>query len=118
MYGVPAGHRQVTKYKIARLSFSDKPDELHCFGYQSPRTDDWIWSTTIQLDSIQIVREKMDGTFYRFRTKSGSEYLAYGYDESPINYPSEERLTGWFNADSMRVLTEQEWKEIVNAKED
>lgn len=113
MIGIPAGYRSVVRYKIIELSFTDKPSELHCFGYQGGGRNDWVWSTAIQMDTVERSYEKMDSVSYMFTTKSGSEYVAFHYDESPITYPSEERLTEWFKADSMRILTEQEWKEIT-----
>lgn len=113
MIGIPAGQRSVVRYKIIALSFTDKPSELHCFGYKGGDRYDWVWSTAIQMGTVTKVQERMDSVSYRFTTKSGSEYVVSNYDESPITYPSEECLTDWFRADSMRILTEQEWKEIV-----
>lgn len=113
MTGIPAGYRDAARYKIIELSFTDKPSELHYFGYRGSGRYDWVWSTAIQMDTVERLYERMDSVSYRFTTKSGSEYVVSSYDESPLEYPSEECLTEWFRADSMRILTEQEWKEIV-----
>ena len=112
MYGIPAGHRQVVNYRIVELSFTDKPSELHCFGYEGCGRNDWVWSTAIQTDTIKLVPELMDSKSYTFETSSGSCYVVNAYNEEDITYPSKESLLTWFKADSLRILTEQEWESI------
>ena len=109
MHGIPAGYRDVGDFRIVELTFENKPNEFHCFGYEDFGFGPYVWSTAIKLESL-IYSE----TACAFQTKSGSRYSAHRFTSAPIpDYPGDTRLQTWFNADGFRVVSKEEWAEVL-----